>query len=263
MREKVKSTNVTVGDIVAITSTDSILTSSQRLAVFQVLSTSIPPFMEEHISAPILKRLIQMEGVAQMVQGTDATPITLYQAGEPASCFTLIVEGEAEVIVGKENMKFDCRSFSHFGAQCLPSTSGDSPLYIPDFSVKVKTTCVVLCISLKEYNLAKRMTLGSRQEQSHDHASSNGNLPPPPCNPNDVTPRKEEQVDLDSFSAEWQKMEEEEKVHNKEHRLGKLFRKIKNKSKQGDKERLLPAEEEEDAFELQGYAPLDQDDTTK
>ena len=56
---------------------------------------------------------------------------------------------------------------------------------------------------------------------------------------------------------------EEEKVHNKEHRLCKLFRKIKNKSKQGDKERLLPAEEEEDAFELQGYAPLDQDDTTK
>lgn len=48
---------------------------------------------------------------------------TVYQQGRAADYFVLILEGRVEVLVGKENLRFESGPFTYFGVQALlPST---------------------------------------------------------------------------------------------------------------------------------------------
>ena len=186
-----KQERVAVRDIVGAASTSASLSAAQRLALFQFLSASVAPFGESHISPAILRRLLHNEDLTCEVALDEKDPSVIYEAGKPANFFTLVVEGEVQVEIGAEKLNFECRSFSHFGAQALSnilSCPSQPELYTPDFTVRLAANCVLFTVTQREYSLAYRTSLLSRQEGENN-------------------PRAQEE---EEFCSEWRRMEEEE-----------------------------------------------------
>lgn len=76
------------------------------------------PFKAPHLSSNILQRLLQQD-VYRHIKAKNKDREIVYEQGRPADYFVLILEGRVEVLVGKENMRFESGPFTHFGAQAL------------------------------------------------------------------------------------------------------------------------------------------------
>lgn len=48
----------------------------------------------------------------------------IYQQGQPADYFVLVLEGHVEVTVGQENLMFESGPFTYFGCQALSVNIG-------------------------------------------------------------------------------------------------------------------------------------------
>ena len=191
-----KQERVAVRDIVGTTNTTASLSAAQRLALFQFLSASVEPFSEDHISPAILRRLLHTEDLSCEVAFDEKSPSVVYEAGKPANFFTLVVEGEVQVEIGDEKLKFECRSFSYFGVKALCNilTSPSQPeSYVPDFTVRLAANCLLFTVTQQEYSLAYRTSLLSRQKEGERKGEGS-----------DPQPQEEEQ-----FCSEWRKMEED------------------------------------------------------
>ncbi|XP_041370885.1 metal transporter CNNM4-like [Gigantopelta aegis] len=156
------------------------------LAALQFLSTAVEPFSEEYISRSVLKRLIR-QNIVVSLQPTD-TPNDknyIYKDGVEADYFVLILQGSAEVLVGKEKMLFVGGPFSYFGVNVLKNIteSALSPLchgandtvymklepYKPDFTLQATTFVQFLRIRRVHYIVARRTTvMVHKQEERED-----------------------------------------------------------------------------------------------
>ena len=131
--------------------------------------TEVEPFHSDHISKNMLKRLLKKNIVRNISVDEDKKKdFTLFRAGSPSSYFTLILEGCVHVTIGKDNLDFESRSFSHFGAQALLNaleSSEDPKPYIPDFTVRPATDCQVVIITRRQYLAAHKATIFEQENQ--------------------------------------------------------------------------------------------------
>lgn len=173
---------IDVGEFVG-ESTNS-LTSQQRLAVYQFLSTSeyackpwslrnyvttrllsaeVEPFTSKYMISSVLKRLLTQKNVAQKISCEEyiRRNSTLYSCGCPADFFCFVLEGCIEVEIGKDGLKFESRSFSYFGAQALllDKDQPDHGVYRPDFTARPLSDCLVLIVTQDQYLAARRASL--------------------------------------------------------------------------------------------------------
>lgn len=117
-------------------------------------------FSEKHITKSVLHHLLQQDIIFQVSREecTDNN-ITLYKEGTPANYFTLVLEGRLSVAIGKDNMTFDARAFSHFGERVLleaisssnTSSTAEAAAYIPDFTLNPVSDCLILIITRRRY----------------------------------------------------------------------------------------------------------------
>ena len=86
---------------------------------------------------------------------------TLYLSDVPATSFTLVLEGHVEVEVGRDGMKFEAGPFHHFGVQALEAASSSDTTtqdYVPDFTVRPTSNCLVLIVTSSQYLDALKAT---------------------------------------------------------------------------------------------------------
>ena len=128
----------------------------------------VPPgvkaFGEEYVSQNVLKRLLTKNIVRNIsLEENKGKDFALYKAGSPANYFTLVLEGCMQVHIGKDDLEFESRSFSHFGDQALPCTANQPREYIPDFTVRPITDCQVLIVTRRQYLAACNATIFERE----------------------------------------------------------------------------------------------------
>ena len=101
----------------------------------------------------------------------------MYHSGTPASYFTLLLEGCLQVYIGKESLVFEARGFYHFGAKVLLDVikSRLDSSYMPDFTVRPSTDCLVMIITRQRYLAAFRASK-FEQGQQHDTKSPTNDL---------------------------------------------------------------------------------------
>lgn len=90
---------------------------------------AVDAFKPNVISERILRRLIKQDVIYHIkIKNKDKGKIDpstiIYQQGKPVDYFVLILEGRVEVIVGKEEMKFESGPFTYFGSQALTQNIG-------------------------------------------------------------------------------------------------------------------------------------------
>lgn len=116
------------------------------------------PFDEDFVSPTILKKLLQQDVIKNMTFDEDTSQF-LYTISKPTNMFVLVIEGTVVVEVGNDKIQFTSRSFSHFGARALMKVVEGGPLdYIPDFSVEIKSDCLLLVVTQMQYRAAYRAT---------------------------------------------------------------------------------------------------------
>ncbi|KAK0161510.1 hypothetical protein PV327_009972 [Microctonus hyperodae] len=173
------------------------------LAMFQYLSTTVPPFKPDTISETILRRLLKQDiinhiKVKSREKARNDAGAIIYQQGKPVDYFVLILEGRVEVTVGKENLTFESGPFTYFGCQALSPNIGvvvESPTinvnpqtlgsiqsinlnamlrhtFVPDYTVRAITEVFYVKVKRSLYLAAKRATLLERSQKdpspSHD-----------------------------------------------------------------------------------------------
>ena len=245
--EKQKTT-VQIRDIVGGNSVPSFLSSSQKLAIFQVLSASIEPFKDEYISPVILKKVVQMKEVSRQIIHNEMNPYILYQSGEETNFFTLIVEGSAQVTVGSENMTFDCRSFSHFGTQALMNVLSSDlhpDPYVPDFTVRLTADCLLFTVTQKQYSLAYHSSRMARTASNSESADRDKDVNVELLGSSDDV--DEAFVD---FHRGWKELEQDEGEVSESVSWSKRLRnKVRKSPKSEQQVPLLLSSTEEDACE--------------
>ena len=168
-----------------------IFVTKYSLICFSFLA-AVPPFKEAHITKSILDRLLQQDIVYQIsLDESQKNEFALYQTGIPASYFTLLLEGCLKVDIGKECLTFDARGFYFFGSQVLTDVieSKIASDYIPDFTVRPASDCLVLLITRQRYHAAYRASQFEMGKIQHDRIM-NGRM--------------------DLFSEEWQEAESQD-----------------------------------------------------
>lgn len=107
-------TNLGQGD-----SGHNVVTPQLRLAAYQFLATSIEPFSSKNISDSILRRLLSQKIYYKLRAEDPKHDRCLYNAGEPADYFVMILEGRVQVACGRESLAFSGGPFAHFGQAAL------------------------------------------------------------------------------------------------------------------------------------------------
>lgn len=132
---------------------------------------AIDAFKSDKISPAVLKRLLSRDVVRRVsLEEAQRHSRTLYRANTPTSNFTLVIEGHVEVEVGKDKMQFEAGPFCHFGAQSLENAlETEACDYVPDFTVRPVSDCLLLVITRSEYLDAYKATLF---QQSKDYETS-------------------------------------------------------------------------------------------
>lgn len=152
------------GEFIDPSDNTPVLSSQQRLAIYQFLSTSVKPFHADHISQNVLKRLLRKNIVRSIIlKEAKREDLCLYRANTPASYFMLILEGCMQVEIGKDGLQFESRSFSHFGSEALLHAASNRqlnsrPNYVPDFTVRPATDCQILIVTWRQYLAAYKAT---------------------------------------------------------------------------------------------------------
>lgn len=114
-------TNLGAGD-----SSHNIITPQLGLAAYRFLSTSVEPFSSIFVSDTVLKRLLSQKIYYKARTNERNSVKRLYNVGEPADYFIMILEGRVQVRCGKENLTFDGGPFSYFGKNALRPVEQDS-----------------------------------------------------------------------------------------------------------------------------------------
>lgn len=131
-------------------------------------------FKSDKILPGILRRLLLQDVVRQYSQEEIQTRnCALYRVNVPATSFTLVLEGHVEVEVGKEGMKFEAGPFHHFGVQALELADSGGGEYLPDFTVRPISNCLLLVITCGQYLDARKAT---KFQKTKDQDSSTGLL---------------------------------------------------------------------------------------
>lgn len=127
----------------------------------------------------------------------------LYNAGVPANYFTLVLEGCLSVSIGSEGMVFEARAFYHFGEKCLldavecsTATATEIPTYVPDFTVRPVTDCLVLIVTRRRYLAAYHTSLLEQESQQHAAAAAGRVVACPP-----------QEINGDVFTEKWRAAE--------------------------------------------------------
>ena len=129
-------------------------------------------FKSEKVLPAILRRLLLQDVVRQYTQEEiKARNVTLYRNMTPATSFTLVLEGQVEVEVGREGMKFEAGPFHHFGVQALELADDGSGEYVPDFTVRPVSNCLLLVVSCKHYLDARKATVFQRTKDQESSTS--------------------------------------------------------------------------------------------
>lgn len=139
------------------------------LSKYAICIAGIDAFKSDKVLPGILRRLLNQDIVRRYtLEEVQAHNYTLYRAGVSASSFTLVIEGHVEVEVGRDGMKFEAGPFHYFGVHAL-QTDGE---YVPDFTVRPTSDCLVLVITSNQYSKACRAT---EFQQTKEHESSFSN----------------------------------------------------------------------------------------
>lgn len=154
----------------------------------------VEPFKEEYISHNILKGLLKKDVIQKIhCEESKHAHNYIYSAGVPASFFLLLLEGCMLVQAGKDQLQFESRAFSHFGSPALISSLSDPHgEYIPDFTVRPTTDCVVIIITRRQYLAARKATIFEK-ESTATRVKEEGSK-------QDTSAQK-----VDIFSKEWEK----------------------------------------------------------
>lgn len=87
------------------------------------------PFTSRFISSHILVRLLNVQFYHEFEydeNGTKETSTTyIYEYGKPADYFVLILNGQAELMTGKEKIVSEVGPFSYFGVSALYVSSDE------------------------------------------------------------------------------------------------------------------------------------------
>lgn len=132
----------------------------------------IDAFKSDKVLPSILKLLLGQDVVRRYtLEETQAHNHFLYRANIPATAFTLVLEGHVEVEVGRDGLKFEAGPFHHFGVQALEMAGDSGKDYIPDFTVRPVSECLVLVITSKQYRDACKATI-FQKTKDYDSSSS-------------------------------------------------------------------------------------------
>lgn len=166
-----------------------------KSAAIQYLSTCVNAFKLENISETILHRLLNQDVIFHIkCKGKDKNDpsLLIFEQGQPADYFVLILEGRVEVTAGQDKLTFECGPFTFFGSDALSqnicaaesnhdirrslhSLNMNSLLkhsFSPDYSVKATKDVFYLAIKRSLYLAAKRATLMERSQKIDDHGSN-------------------------------------------------------------------------------------------
>ncbi|XP_071089703.1 metal transporter CNNM4-like [Haliotis cracherodii] len=156
------------------------LSPQLALAAFQFLWTSVEPFSEDNLTRNVLKRLLQQNIVVNLTfTEDDSEKNYLYRAGIECDYFILILQGHADVYVGKESVAFEAGPFSYFGTgalifkerQLVPpvqeSVDYKKEPYTPDFTIKAKSFVQYLRIRRSHYIAARHTSMMVRKQHEH------------------------------------------------------------------------------------------------
>ena len=114
------------------------------------------------MSGAVLQKLLTQHNIVSNITHDEYREKnkTIYSMGSSANYFCLVLEGCVEVVIGRDGMRFETRSFSYFGAQALEvSVEFNPPDYKPDFTVRPVTDCVVITITRAQYAAAHRASV--------------------------------------------------------------------------------------------------------
>ncbi len=158
--------------------------------------------------------------------------------GTEASFFMLILEGCMNVQIGKEGFTFESKSFSYFGAQALLNATLDPPVeYIPDYTVRPSTDCIVIIITKREYRAAIEATQFEEEKTGTVSEASESVVKKPK---------------QDVFAKEWELAEDQDLQDSASTGLSSITKFLSKKhvnahtkTKNSDKRRLLTESSEE------------------
>uniref|UniRef100_A0A8D2LE02 Metal transporter n=1 Tax=Varanus komodoensis TaxID=61221 RepID=A0A8D2LE02_VARKO len=93
------------------------------LATHRFMATEVEPFKAPYLSEKILLRLLKHPNVIQEMKfdhkNKRAPEHYLYQRNRPVDYFVLILQGEVEVEVGKEGLRFENGAFTYYGVPAI------------------------------------------------------------------------------------------------------------------------------------------------
>lgn len=118
---------------------------------------------------------------------------TLYRTDVPATSFTLVLEGHVEVEVGRDGMKFEAGPFHHFGVQALEAASSSDTTtqdYVPDFTVRPTSNCLVLIVTCSQYQDALKATKFQKIKEESPAANHHKYPSPKPSHHQYVSPNR-------------------------------------------------------------------------
>ncbi|XP_052468572.1 metal transporter CNNM1-like isoform X3 [Carassius gibelio] len=171
------------------------------LATHRFLATEVEPFKSTHLSEKILLRLIKHPSVVQELKFNEKNKQSpkhyLFQRNKPVDYFILILQGQVEVEIGKEGLKFENGPFTYYGLPAImtilptvhrsPSQSSglnhsDTTIhvgslgqlsisggpYLPDYSVRQLTDLQIIKITRNHYQNALTATRMDSSPQTPD-----------------------------------------------------------------------------------------------
>uniref|UniRef100_A0A8D2Q5H2 Metal transporter n=1 Tax=Varanus komodoensis TaxID=61221 RepID=A0A8D2Q5H2_VARKO len=188
------------------------------LATHRFMATEVEPFKAPYLSEKILLRLLKHPNVIQEMKfdhkNKRAPEHYLYQRNRPVDYFVLILQGEVEVEVGKEGLRFENGAFTYYGVPAImavvlnqsPSRcsglnrsespirerndyggsstqlhSGSNNIYMPDYSVHILCDVQFVKITRQQYQNALAASRMDSSPQTPDmEVFSDGSSTRPP-----------------------------------------------------------------------------------
>ncbi|CAF1120410.1 unnamed protein product [Adineta steineri] len=148
------------------------ISAQMKVAIFQFLSTSVEPFTSHFISSDILARLLNIQLYQEYEFDEEKFKMGnityIYEYGKPVDYFVIILNGQAELITGKEKIVSLVGPFSCFGVSallCSPDSTVEDILhsknlksrsFVPDFSLRVCEDVQLLRIRRRHWLAAVR-----------------------------------------------------------------------------------------------------------
>uniref|UniRef100_A0A8D2Q5U4 Metal transporter n=1 Tax=Varanus komodoensis TaxID=61221 RepID=A0A8D2Q5U4_VARKO len=183
------------------------------LATHRFMATEVEPFKAPYLSEKILLRLLKHPNVIQEMKfdhkNKRAPEHYLYQRNRPVDYFVLILQGEVEVEVGKEGLRFENGAFTYYGVPAIMASpsrcsglnrsespirerndyggsstqlhSGSNNIYMPDYSVHILCDVQFVKITRQQYQNALAASRMDSSPQTPDmEVFSDGSSTRPP-----------------------------------------------------------------------------------